>query len=146
MSEMQNQPRKKHRVVIAGGRDFIHNEFGFQILDKLTSKFDKSRMSVICGEARGADTVGKNWARSRSVDVESFPADWDTHGKAAGYIRNAEMAERGTHLIVFWDGESRGTRNMIEVAKEKGLTVRVIKYHTVTIGTKTYTRRGWADE
>lgn len=137
---------KRHRIVVAGGRTFLHNHFGFSVLDRLTSKMEPDNISVICGEAKGADTVGKNWARERGIEVESFPADWDKHGKSAGYIRNSDMADRGTHLIAFWDGESKGTRNMIDTAKRKGLTVRVIKYHTVTEGTKTYTRRGWKDE
>jgi hypothetical protein len=57
-----------------------------------------------------------------------FPANWDRHGKAAGGIRNTAMANYGTHLIAFWDGESPGTRDMIAKAKRAGLKVLVIRY------------------
>lgn len=135
---------KKHRIVVAGGRDFKDNQIGFQVLDNLTSKMQiEEDVVVICGEAVGADSVGKEWAENRGVEVESHPAEWDTHGKAAGHIRNSQMADRGTHLIAFWDGESKGTRNMIETAKKKGLTTRIIKYHTVTENGKTIIKRGW---
>lgn len=63
-----------------------------------------------------------------------FQADWDRYGKSAGYRRNAEMAkfasEEGNKgvLIAFWDGESRGTKNMIDLAKRYGLKVHVVNY------------------
>ena len=57
-----------------------------------------------------------------------FPADWDKHGKSAGYKRNLEMAENADALIAFWDGESRGTKHMIDIAKEKNLLTRIIRY------------------
>ena len=56
------------------------------------------------------------------------PADWERHGKAAGPIRNAEMADVSDALIAFWDGQSCGTKSMIELAKRKGLQVAVVRY------------------
>lgn len=60
-------------------------------------------------------------------DKSWFPADWDL-GKRAGPIRNAQMAEKGTHLLAFWDGESNGTKNMISEAKKRNLEVRVVRF------------------
>jgi len=114
------------KLIVAGGRDFIDTTRGFKTLDKLTANLKD--IEVVCGEARGADTVGKLWAESKGYPVKSFPADWDKYGKAAGHVRNSEMANYGTHLIAFWDGSSRGTKNMIESAKKKGLLVRVVRY------------------
>lgn len=57
-----------------------------------------------------------------------FPADWDRYGKAAGYLRNTEMAKNADALVAFWDGMSLGTRHMIETAKAHGLKVRVKRY------------------
>lgn len=59
-----------------------------------------------------------------------FPADWNKHGKAAGPILNAEMAEVADALIAFWDGKSRGTANMIQLAKDKGLKVAIVYYQS----------------
>jgi hypothetical protein len=61
-------------------------------------------------------------------DLKRFPADWDTHGRAAGVIRNKQMAEYGDMLIAFWDGESKGTKNMIDTSKKLGLLVYVHRY------------------
>ena len=57
-----------------------------------------------------------------------FPADWDKYGKAAGYKRNGEMARNADALIAFWDGKSRGTKHMIDLAKKYDLQARVVMY------------------
>lgn len=83
---------------------------------------------VVSGGARGADAFGEEWARDRRVPVRVFPADWNRHGRAAGPIRNREMAEYADALVAVWDGESRGTKNMIEEATKRGLKVHVYRY------------------
>ena len=78
---------------------------------------------VLDGEARGADALGEAWGTLAGVAVEPFPADWERYGKSAGYHRNEEMAARAEALVALWDGKSRGTKNMIDVARRKGLRV-----------------------
>ena len=68
------------------------------------------------------------YAADHNLQCELFPADWEHHGKAAGPIRNAEMAEVADALIAFWDGQSRGTKSMIDLAKRKGLQVAVVRF------------------
>ena len=67
---------------------------------------------------RLADTLGKRYAEEHDIPVMSFPADWNKYKKAAGYIRNQEMAQHADALVAFWDGQSRGTKNMIEIAEK----------------------------
>jgi hypothetical protein len=57
-----------------------------------------------------------------------MPADWDTHGKSAGFKRNKEMAEVSQGLIAFWDNVSKGTKHMIDIATELKLKTLIIKY------------------
>lgn len=64
--------------------------------------------------------MGERYAKERGYAVSEHPADWDRYGKSAGYIRNKEMAEEADALMAFWDGKSRGTMHMINLAKEKG--------------------------
>lgn len=80
---------------------------------------------VISGTAPGADRFGEKWAAQHHVSVERFPAAWDLFGKAAGSLRNAQMAEAAEALVAVWDGESAGTRDMIAKAKAAGLKVHV---------------------
>lgn len=83
---------------------------------------------IVSGHASGADSLGEKFAMDHNLQCELHPADWDKHGKAAGPIQNAEMAEVADALIAFWDGQSRGTRSMIDLAKRKGLQVVVVRY------------------
>lgn len=80
---------------------------------------------VISGTARGADRLGERWALENNVPIRRFPADWNKHGKKAGYLRNAEMLKHADALIALWDGQSKGTAHMINIAREQGLTVFV---------------------
>lgn len=81
--------------------------------------------TVLCGEARGVDEMGKRWAHKNGIPVESCPANWNKYGYAAGVIRNKLMAENAEALIAVWNGYSTGTKNMIEEATEKDLRVYV---------------------
>ena len=130
------------RVIIAGGRDFNDfkllesniNKIFKQLSDeKLISIYvNESNIEIICGKARGADTLGEQFAKEYKLSIKYFPADWNTYGKSAGYRRNAEMAnyakEDNGVLIAFWDGKSKGTKHMIDLAKSNNIKVFIISY------------------
>lgn len=117
------------RVIIAGTRSFNDYE---QLRDSCNSLLSEKQRThtvvIISGTARGADQMGERYAKERGFQLRRFPADWEQYGKSAGHIRNAKMADNADALIAFWDGESRGTKNMINNARRKGLAVRVIQY------------------
>lgn len=119
-------------VIIAGTRSFDNYNLLRNVMDVLLSDVVAAGegIRVISGDAPGADRLGAEYASERGYEVVHCPADWDTHGKAAGYIRNTEMAHHGNALVAFWDGESRGTRHMIKTAESLGLEVRVFEYRS----------------
>ena len=80
---------------------------------------------VVSGCASGADTLGEQWAEAHYHKIKKFPADWEGLGKAAGHIRNDEMANYAGALVAFWDGKSPGTKSMIDKAIRRGLYVKV---------------------
>ena len=96
-------------------------------LDKLL-KLRSSNCSIVSGTARGADSLGEVYAKEKGYLLTKFPAQWDKFGKSAGYRRNEEMAKNADGLVAFWDGQSRGTKHMIDIAKAQGLAVRIINY------------------
>ena len=117
------------RVIIAGTRSFNDYELLRDSCNNLLSEKQRTyTVVVISGTARGADQMGERYARERGFQLRRFPADWEQYGKSAGHIRNAKMADNADALIAFWDGESKGTKNMIDNARRKGLAVRVIQY------------------
>ena len=117
------------RVIIAGSSGFNDYPLLASTMDTLLQNITVP-IVVICGMARGADLLGERYALDRGFQVQRFPADWDKYGKRAGYIRNEEMAKNADALVAFWDGESHGTKHMIELANRYGLKVRVKRYGT----------------
>lgn len=114
------------KVIVAGGRTMNNYDLLSIKLDVLLSK--QSNIQIVSGTANGADKLGERYAREHRYSLKQFPADWDTYGKHAGYLRNTQMAEYADALVTFWDGESKGTKNMIEIAESKGLKVAVVRY------------------
>lgn len=120
---------EKFRVIVAGGRDFNDYTLLREKLDFYLRKLSSTHeIVIICGKARGADSLGEQYAIEHGYSVDAYPADWVKHGKSAGYIRNTIMAENADALVAFWDGQSRGTKHMIETAHKKNLKVRVVNY------------------
>jgi len=84
--------------------------------------------AVVCGEARGPDTHGKEYAHHFGLPVHSHPADWNGPlGKGAGFARNEDMAHEADALVAVWDGQSNGTRHMVEYMQSLGKPVHVWK-------------------
>ena len=109
------------KTIIAGSRTILDYK---HIIDAIKScPFPIT--SVVSGHANGADTLGEWYAENHQLPLEIFPANWKEHGRSAGYIRNTEMAKNAEALVVLWDGQSSGTRHMINIAKVKGLKIHV---------------------
>ena len=116
------------RVIVAGTRYFNSPTIMQVTLDHLLSGHQPDEVEIVSGRARGADRMGEAYARSRGYAVKLFPADWEKHGKSAGYKRNTQMAEYADALVAYWDNESRGTLHMINIARDLGLQTEVILY------------------
>jgi hypothetical protein len=105
------------KTIIAGGRDYYLDDEDTDKLDNLKVKITQ----VISGGARGADSCGEIWAKNNNIPLKIYPADWNTHGKSAGYIRNKQMAEVADACILFPGG--RGTEMMFKLAKDYKLEI-----------------------
>ena len=123
-----------HYVLVTGGRDpepLVCQE----VVDCLAwmHMFYGSGLRVLHGDARGVDTVADDYCKEVAIVVKGFPADWDTHGKKAGFIRNTHMATlllqwiAGGHTgeVLAFEG-GRGTANMKTVAERVGLQLTTI--------------------
>lgn len=111
------------KTIIAGGRDITDPE----ILDKALKLIDWEITEVVCGMAKGADTLGLRWAQCNGIVVKPFPAKWREFGNAAGPIRNSDMALYAEALLALWDGQSKGTKDMIKKAMSRKLKIFVYR-------------------
>ena len=117
------------RIIIAGGRDFVN----YDLLKLEAKRFILENglirpITIVSGCANGADKLGERFATEYNFFIDRFPADWDQFNKRAGPIRNEQMAQNAKYCLVFWDGVSKGSANMIENAKKYNLIYKVIKY------------------
>lgn len=120
------------KVIIAGSRDFNdYTSLESVCLDIFESdlKFSEElpEIEIVSGMAKGADSLGETFAENYDFKLKQFPALWDIFGKSAGFKRNERMARYADVLIAFWDGESKGTKHMINLAETFGLKVFVIE-------------------
>ena len=107
--------------LICGGRDFANGELFASTMARLVAERGKPS-HVIHGAARGADSFADLWAHSNRVRVTPFPANWRENGRAAGAIRNAQMAALRPDLVIAFPG-GRGTADMMARAEAAGLEV-----------------------
>ena len=115
-------------MIIAGGRNFNNYELLREMCyHMLSKKKDTHKVIVVSGHAAGADALGEVYALERGFGLETYPADW-SRGRMAGPLRNERMARVADALIAFWDGKSRGTKNIIDLANMKGIPVRIVRY------------------
>lgn len=105
------------KLIIAGSRTL---QPSYSFIMNCIQMFSITEIDeVVSGTARGVDQEGEHWASHAGVKVRRFPADWETHGKSAGYLRNAEMAKYADALLLIWDGESSGSRHMLDLMKKQ---------------------------
>lgn len=123
------------RIIVAGGRDFSdYAKLESEVTEIISSYRIGDDITIISGHCRGADMLGEQLANKYSIPIKIFPANWDKHGKSAGYIRNRQMAEYASDgdsigiLVAFWDGKSKGTKSMIDLGLQYLKEVHVIKY------------------
>lgn len=115
------------KTIIAGCRDIPQQQAWWLVSRAIAASGWKDEITeVIHGAASGVDSAAHEICDG-IWPVTAMPADWKTHGRAAGPIRNRAMAEIADALIAVWDGKSRGTKNMIETARELGLRVFVFR-------------------
>ncbi len=114
------------KVIIAGSRSFGDYNRLCDTCDSILGRLSgEYKIVVLSGGAKGSDTMGEQYAKERGYIVKRFPPDWNQYGKAAGPIRNKDMADNADILIAFWDGKSLGTKSMMDIAKKKKLQIHI---------------------
>jgi len=108
------------KVIICGGRNI--NEYD---IDKVVNNSGFKITTLICGMAKGVDSLGYMWAMKNNIHIIKYYPDWNKYGAGAGPIRNKEMVNNADGVIAIWDEISRGTKSTITLAKKKGIPVYI---------------------
>lgn len=116
------------KVIIAGSRTIDGEDAYIELLRLVNVGLKEwgmhSLTEIVTGGARGADALGKRFAREFGIAHKEFPADWDTHGKSAGYKRNVQMADYADALLLLWDGKSKGSAMMKDIAEKRSMLIK----------------------
>lgn len=124
--------RKLFRVIVAGSRtatsEATYTLLAARLDHLLSARKNSHEIVIVSGTARGADKLGERYAAERHYKLLRYPADWNTHGKKAGYLRNVQMSQNAEALVALWDGKSRGTQHMIRIAEARDLPTRIIAF------------------
>ena len=128
------------RLIVAGGRDFKDYKLLKCTLDNFQQECGNIT-EVVSGGAIGSDKLGEQYANENNIPIKRFVPDWEGLGKKAGHVRNRNMGdyakEHNGMLVAFWDKQSRGTKGMIDYAKNIGLKSVVVYYNVEVSDDKT---------
>jgi len=97
------------KVIVAGSRTILNKD----TVRKAVRNSGFLVTEVVSGKAQGVDRLGEELAVEEGWPIVQFPADWNEDGRSAGPLRNSRMASYADALVAVWDGQSRGTQDMI---------------------------------
>ena len=116
-------------LIIAGGRDFNNEALMRERLMAMEELgLFANGVELICGMAKGADDLGRKVFQQGGLVVHKYIPDWDRLGKRAGFVRNAQMGADADMALIFWDGQSKGTKHMINYMEKLGKPVYLVGY------------------
>lgn len=123
------EPNQEFKLIVAGSRGFDDFDLMSRVLIAMAdNEFAGRDVSIVSGMAKGADALAVRFANAHKIALYKFPANWNGLGKKAGFIRNTQMGNFADGLLAFWDGESNGTRHMIEYMQRLNKPVHIINY------------------
>lgn len=108
------------KTIIAGSRSITDYKLVYDIIKNSNINITE----IVCGGAKGIDSLGEKYALENNIPIKYFFPDWNL-GKRAGILRNEQMGDYAEALIAIWDGNSKGTKHMINYASKKNLVVFV---------------------
>lgn len=123
------------RILVTGSRTWTDKHaIATAITEVLRERCSGGEVDFLTGNAvvvhghcpTGADRLADEWCRANFIEVERHPADWDTFGKRAGYLRNASMVEKGADIcLAFIANNSPGASMTARMAENAGIPTKV---------------------
>lgn len=112
------------KLAVVGSRGFTDYQTLCAVLDAWELPF-----SLVSGGARGADNLAERYAAEHHIPIRIIRADWNAHGKTAGFLRNTKIVEESDDCVAFWDGKSRGTLDTIQKFRTlKGIFPLIVEF------------------
>ena len=127
--EVYQSDKEEYKVIIAGSNTFQDYDLLKEKCSHfLTNKLKTHKVIILSGTSYFTKQMINTLVAELNIVVEMNPADWDRYGEAAPDMSNKAMVERADALIAFWDGKSYKTKQLIEIARAKGIPVKVVRF------------------
>lgn len=117
---------KNMKLGIVGCRDFTDYKRLCKEVDDFLGELGESCTTVVSGGARGADTLGKQYAEEHNLEMIEHLPEWKKYARAAGPIRNKLIVEDSDAVIAFWNYSDRGTKSTIDLTQKAGKTLKIV--------------------
>jgi len=114
------------KLAVVGSRTFLNRNTVFCILLEYHKHYGDNLTIVSGGCPRGPDRFAEEFAELYDIPTEIYPANWNEHGRAAGFIRNSDIVNACDEVIAFWDRKSNGTKDTINKAKKLNKEVIIV--------------------
>lgn len=125
------------RLALIGSRNFRDYKLFCESVQEalLDWKINSNDLScVVSGGASGADALAERWALEKGLKISVFRADWKSHGRRAGPLRNSEIVKYATHLVAFPSHNGSGTQDTIRKAQLEGKPIKIIYVKSKSLG------------
>ena len=106
------------KIAIIGSRNLVVNNIGDYLPKGVTE--------IVSGGAKGIDTCARIYAIKNNIKLTEFLPNYNEFGKRAPLIRNLEIIDYADEVIAFWDGESHGTKFVIDNCKNRNKMVKIL--------------------
>lgn len=116
-----------NKIAVIGSRNFCDYSFFAKKLEQIISNLDGDIEYISGGCLNSADELIQRYCKENNCKLTEFLPDWEAHKKAAGIIRNKLIVNECTHLIAYWNGVSKGTKNSVDMARKQNKPIRIIK-------------------
>ena len=106
------------KIAVIGSRGLTVNDLAQYLPEAVTE--------IVSGGARGVDACAREYARANGIRLTEFLPEYETCGRGAPLRRNLQIIDYADEVLAFWDGQSRGTKHVIDSCRKKRKKVRVI--------------------
>ena len=94
-------------------------------VENLEKYLPKDVSEIVSGGARGIDTSAKEYAVKNNIKLTEFLPEYDKYSRIAPLKRNDLIIDYADKVLAFWDGESHGTKYVINKCKQKNKPITV---------------------
>lgn len=128
LTNVQTNTKEEYRVIIAGSSGFDdYTLFENKCNHFLSEKIKTHNIIILSGTSYRISSIINWYSYEHNLITIPFDAEWGKYGQCAGNISNEKVINCADAVIAFWDGKSKFTKNLIDMAKAKGLPTVVIR-------------------